>query len=89
MIRGLYCKKKLEIRCQSVSRRLSVYFLSRYFQIFGIFVGIDHHFTQDKTGFIIACLIYCQSLSAPRKANINRFRIETDFDDSLAILFFH
>ena len=57
MIRGLYCKKKLEIRCQSVSRRLSVYFLSRYFQIFGIFVGIDHHFTQDKTGFIIACLL--------------------------------
>ena len=57
MIRGLYCKKKLEIRCQSVSRRLSVYFLSRYFQILGIFVGIDHHFTQDKTGFIIACLL--------------------------------
>ena len=42
-----------------------------------------------KTKRALLSLVYCQSLSAPRKTDINRFRIETDFDDSLAILCFH
>ena len=35
-----------------------------------------------KTKRASLSLVYCQSLSAPRKTDINRFRIETDFDDS-------